>query len=100
MPPLEPPVEAEANHSPQSLAVPGEQLGQSPLVAPFEAEQQVVVALVCSDRSWWPHFRLSERRLRLSTGSRIFFEVSFAGIPRPAHPCPCHSREKTGPASG
>jgi hypothetical protein len=42
-PPPEPPVDAQANHVPQPLAVPGEQLGQRPLVAHLEAAEQVII---------------------------------------------------------
>jgi hypothetical protein len=42
-PPPEPPVDAQANHVPQPLAVPGEYLGQCPLVANLEAAEQVII---------------------------------------------------------
>ena len=57
--PLQPPVEAEPDHPPQPLAVPGEQLGQGPLVPPFEADEQVVIVspvLVVHD---CPHFMIT-----------------------------------------
>ena len=53
MRPCESPVEAEPDHPPQPLAVPGEQLRQGLLVTPFEAEEQVVISR-SARRSWLP----------------------------------------------
>ena len=71
--PLQPPVEAEPDHPPQPLAVPGEQLGQGPLVPAFEAEEQVVIVAHVLVAHGAPHSNLSERRLGLSTRLRGFF---------------------------
>jgi hypothetical protein len=41
--PLQAPIEAQPDHPPQSLAVPGEQLGHGLLVAAIEAVKQVTI---------------------------------------------------------
>ena len=41
--PLQPPVEAEADHAPQALAVPGEESVRAGCVPPFEAAEQIVI---------------------------------------------------------
>ena len=57
--PLQPPVEAEPDHPPQPLAVPGEQLGQGPLVPPFEADEQVVIVSLVLVAHDCPHFMIT-----------------------------------------
>jgi hypothetical protein len=42
-PPPQPPVEAEADHLPQPLAVPEEQLAQGRFVPPLDASEQVLI---------------------------------------------------------
>ena len=69
---MQPPVEAQPDHPPQPLPVPGEQLGQGPLVPPFQADEQVVIVALVLVAHGCLYFMITARRLRLSTGSRNF----------------------------
>jgi hypothetical protein len=75
---LQPPIEAEPDHPTQPLPMPGEQLGQGPLVPAFDADQQVTIVLFALAAHDASHFRIIARRLGLSTGYRWFSEVSFS----------------------
>ncbi len=68
-PPLQPPVKAEPDHPAQALTVAGEQLGQSPLVSPLDADEQVVIIPWVLDVHDVSHFKITRRRFRLSTGA-------------------------------
>ena len=65
--PAQPSIEAEPDHPPQPLAVPGEQIDQGPRVPPFEANEQVVIlSLVLVGHGCTP-FHHNRAGLRLST---------------------------------